>query len=509
MPVKRNLGRSARSSAASFNVLSQLPSSIGRTVGGIVEKREEEKKQAPIEALKQRLLTTQVESEEAKAKKTAADADLLQQVRDQLTNVDGTEEELDEVARQIVDSPIDNDLMVEAINTDSVSKGVSLLESSLKDQPDQAAPTGRAPTPAAQVTEPGGQLLGGINPRRKPPEEEPVAVVEETTVIEEPPTLQPGEQDVVEPKTGTHKIDRRDLGTKKPSSVVEAEKFFKVISKIPGAGDVPGLQKDIERHQKTLDKFEERTFAKEQQQRGFDQQTSEREAGQLFKSSEASKQKKDSLAAVEKLEKQNLFNNSDKLRKEFDNLSKTYGAVRDAFKRVRASSEDPSAAGDLALIFNYMKMLDPGSVVRESEFKTADQARAWLTKSEEGGVAVPSVVIQAIQKAGTGQRLLPAQRNDFVDRSNKLFVKQAETQQENIDRFTGLSEKFEIEPDLVVTPIDESLLVFETSQNKDKSSGGATKQRIVFDSTGKKVKEEKSSSGVTRRTFNTKTGKLE
>ena len=103
-------------------------------------------------------------------------------------------------------------------------------------------------------------------------------------------------------------------------------------------------------------------------------------------------------------------------------------AVQSSYKRILSTAKDPSAAGDLALIFNYMKMLDPGSVVRESEFRTADQARAWLDRSEKEGIPIPSAVKQAIQKFNTGQRLLPDQRKDFVNQASNLYSAQLEAQ---------------------------------------------------------------------------------
>ena len=43
-----------------------------------------------------------------------------------------------------------------------------------------------------------------------------------------------------------------------------------------------------------------------------------------------------------------------KLRKEFIGQSKDFIKIRDSFKRVEVSNTDPSPAGDLSLIFNYM-----------------------------------------------------------------------------------------------------------------------------------------------------------
>ena len=62
------------------------------------------------------------------------------------------------------------------------------------------------------------------------------------------------------------------------------------------------------------------------------------------------------------------------LRKEFTGLQKIkdFSKVSDAYTRVVESSRDPSAAGDLALIFNYMKVLDPGPEPRRSPVQRMD-----------------------------------------------------------------------------------------------------------------------------------------
>lgn len=92
-----------------------------------------------------------------------------------------------------------------------------------------------------------------------------------------------------------------------------------------------------------------------------------------------------------------------------------------AYTRVVQSAKNPSGAGDLALIFNFMKVLDPGSVVRESEFATAAGARAELTRAEESGEVIPAIVAQAMQRFKEGTRLLPEQRQDFVKRAGMLY----------------------------------------------------------------------------------------
>ena len=112
-----------------------------------------------------------------------------------------------------------------------------------------------------------------------------------------------------------------------------------------------------------------------------------------------------------------------KLRKDYEGSQSTkdFQKQSGAYDRVVTSADKASAAGDLALIFNFMKVLDPGSVVRESEFATAAQARAALTRAEKDGTRIPAVVAQAMQRLETGQLLLPEQRNDFLIRAGMLY----------------------------------------------------------------------------------------
>lgn len=99
------------------------------------------------------------------------------------------------------------------------------------------------------------------------------------------------------------------------------------------------------------------------------------------------------------------------LRNFYKDNSKPFVTVRDAYTRIQASAVDPSAAGDLALIFNYMKLLDPGSTVREGEFATA-----------QNSAGVPERIRSLFNRAINGERLSEPQRQDFVNRSNTLFA---------------------------------------------------------------------------------------
>ena len=99
-------------------------------------------------------------------------------------------------------------------------------------------------------------------------------------------------------------------------------------------------------------------------------------------------------------------------RKEFTSLPvvKAFTTQTTAYGRVISSAEDPSPAGDLALIFNYMKVLDPGSTVREGEFATA----------QESG-SVDDRTRGLYNRIVSGERLSDQQRADFADRATRLY----------------------------------------------------------------------------------------
>lgn len=113
-----------------------------------------------------------------------------------------------------------------------------------------------------------------------------------------------------------------------------------------------------------------------------------------------------------------------KMRKEYSDQTKGYQDVKEAYSRVLASQE--TAAGDLALIFNYMKMLDPGSVVREGEFATAQNA-----------TGVPQRILNLYNNLNKGERLNADQRKSFGKQAEALFNqagKQEATVRQGIER---------------------------------------------------------------------------
>jgi len=142
------------------------------------------------------------------------------------------------------------------------------------------------------------------------------------------------------------------------------------------------------------------------------------------------------------------FKMVDMLRKERSALpvTKATQAVSVAYNKIRHAKENPSAAGDLTMVFNFMKMLDPSSVVRESEFKTAAGARAAISKMENSGTFIPAIVKQGMQRMETGRFLLPEQLEDFAGQSAGLYEAQISQQRKADSIFERIAGQRGLDP---------------------------------------------------------------
>jgi len=110
------------------------------------------------------------------------------------------------------------------------------------------------------------------------------------------------------------------------------------------------------------------------------------------------------------------------LRQSLKPFEKEFSQVEAARNRIQLSGRKGTAASDISLIFNFMKMNDPGSTVREGEFATAQNA-----------AGVDDRVINLYNSLREGTRLAPDQREDFIGQSESLF----EAQQQSFDTNIG------------------------------------------------------------------------
>ena len=136
-----------------------------------------------------------------------------------------------------------------------------------------------------------------------------------------------------------------------------------------------------------------------------------------------------------KLTPKEAFSRANVLRDDFTKASGDFVKMRDSIAKIEIAAANDSPAGDLSLLFNYMRLLDPASVVRESEFATAAQTGS-LGERMKGRV----------ERIISGKRLTPTQRADFVSQGRLIFEAQGKAQAQLRNDFTGMAKRGGINP---------------------------------------------------------------
>lgn len=119
--------------------------------------------------------------------------------------------------------------------------------------------------------------------------------------------------------------------------------------------------------------------------------------------------------------------------------TKNTRTVQTAYGKMQGA--DSSAAGDMSLIFGFMKMQDPSSTVREGEYASAENARG-----------VPDKFRNLYNKVMTGERLTPEQRAGFKQQAKSIYQSQLATQGQVDERTRGLAKIRGVNPsELLIT----------------------------------------------------------
>jgi hypothetical protein len=158
---------------------------------------------------------------------------------------------------------------------------------------------------------------------------------------------------------------------------------------------------------------------------------------------------------------------ADDLRSEFMGQQgiKDFMTVKTSHDKVITAEDSP--AGDIAMIFNYMKTLDPNSVVREGEFATAQNSSG-----------VPDAVRNMYNKAMSGQRLTSGQRDNFKKSATQQFNSHITAASERATFYKELAEERGLDPDDVIGvlgPLEkiaiDSIISEEDEDKKNKRKG--------------------------------------
>jgi hypothetical protein len=127
------------------------------------------------------------------------------------------------------------------------------------------------------------------------------------------------------------------------------------------------------------------------------------------------------------------------LRKEFNNLPVVKKTQEVAEASAKIQSTSPTGPGDISLLVAYMKMIDPGSTVRENEFATAENA---------GGVT--SKVRNVYNKLLEGDKLPEEMRQQFRTEAQRILDAQLQNYEATATHYQRFAEMSGLAPEDVV-----------------------------------------------------------
>jgi len=127
------------------------------------------------------------------------------------------------------------------------------------------------------------------------------------------------------------------------------------------------------------------------------------------------------------------------LRQEFQGLQPVKDAqtIATAYNKIMSTSE--TGAGDMSLIFGYMKLLDPNSTVREGEYATAQNAGS-----------LPQNVVAYYNRTLSGEKLAPGLRTQFKNEAGKVYGAQMQRYDAIANQYKRLAQQSGINPGDVV-----------------------------------------------------------
>jgi len=140
------------------------------------------------------------------------------------------------------------------------------------------------------------------------------------------------------------------------------------------------------------------------------------------------------------------FKNERDLRNDFQGLptTKAFREVQTSYDQITTALKNPSAANDLAAATKFMKLLDPGSVVRESELGMAMAATGQIDRMSN-----------YLNQLQTGEKLTPSQRKDFAESASQLYGAATNRYNESATEYQQMAKDYELNPERIAKPVTE------------------------------------------------------
>ena len=156
--------------------------------------------------------------------------------------------------------------------------------------------------------------------------------------------------------------------------------------------------------------------------------------------------------------RQPSFTDATDLRKEFRATPefKAFQELKAAYSTVENASKLKTPVADVALATKIMKLLDPGSVVRESELAIAMGAAAPLDR-----------ILGYAERLKTGQKLTDTQREEFRILAKRVFDAATQSFDQTKNYYAGVARRGGLDPDWAAALIR---LPSKPSSSRDRKS---------------------------------------
>lgn len=135
------------------------------------------------------------------------------------------------------------------------------------------------------------------------------------------------------------------------------------------------------------------------------------------------------------------FENTTDLKKQFGNepIYKEFAGMDTAYKQVTASIKEGTPIGDTAAATKIMKLLDPGSVVRETELGMAMAATGKMDRLKN-----------YMDLYISGRKLTDTQRTDFQNLADQLYNAAATAYNDKRSEYEQIGKGFDLNTDLAL-----------------------------------------------------------
>lgn len=137
------------------------------------------------------------------------------------------------------------------------------------------------------------------------------------------------------------------------------------------------------------------------------------------------------------------YDNESKLRNDFKSepIYKDFQDIQSAHKQIKAGISQGTPIGDVATATKIMKLLDPGSVVRESELGIAMAAGGRMDRMKN-----------YVQMQMSGEKLTPTMRADFGALADELYKAAAQSYNKKRSEYEHMGKRYGLDPSVLGDP---------------------------------------------------------